>query len=283
MPNTNTKIKVKRSIKNFNDLKNKQEPLSYGEPLFLKSDDSFTYNDILAIGNPSDAKNQDEDISKATIFEGHDINYVGKAVYFNEDNNIVDKNGNLIGTAIINAQRQIADKNNDKKYFLVSIDKSDNHAYYHADEADQLGVFITGNGVMHGAAWNDYAEKRICIDDVKPGQVVCENGDGTLSLSNKKLQKVPYIVSDTFGIIIGEDSDNYIPVAVAGRVLTYVDKKVEVGDVLCAGENGFATPMSPNEVVYFPDRILGVVSEIPDYDTWNNKVDVDNRVWVKIK
>jgi hypothetical protein len=38
-----------------------------------------------------------------------------------------------------------------------------------------------------GAAWNDYAEYRICKDNFKPGQVICENGDDTLSISSTRL------------------------------------------------------------------------------------------------
>jgi hypothetical protein len=37
---------------------------------------------------------------------------------------------------------------------------------------------------IYGAVWNDYAEFRICKDDFKPGQVVLENGDDTLSIAN---------------------------------------------------------------------------------------------------
>ena len=34
-----------------------------------------------------------------------------------------------------------------------------------------------------GACWNDYAEFRKTNEEIKPGTVVCENGDGTLSIS----------------------------------------------------------------------------------------------------
>jgi hypothetical protein len=39
-----------------------------------------------------------------------------------------------------------------------------------------------------GAAWNDYAEYRKCSEKVEPGRCIVENGDGSLSLSTKRLQ-----------------------------------------------------------------------------------------------
>ena len=68
----------------------------------------------------------------------------------------------------------------------------------------------------------------------------------------------------------------------SGRVLVYVDCEVTTGDVVCAGEKGFATKMTRQEIINYPDRILGIVSEIPTYDTWNDK-EVDGRVWITIK
>ena len=40
--------------------------------------------------------------------------------------------------------------------------------------------------------------------------------------------------------------------------------------------------MTRGEVAHYPDRILGIVSEIPTYDTWND-VEINNRVWITIK
>ena len=45
---------------------------------------------------------------------------------------------------------------------------------------------ITDDGVMLGAAWNDYAEFRKS-DEEEAGRVVCENGDGSLSRSVRRL------------------------------------------------------------------------------------------------
>jgi hypothetical protein len=41
--------------------------------------------------------------------------------------------------------------------------------------------------------------------------------------------------------------------------------------------------MSRVEVQEYPDRMIGTVSEIPDYDTWGEgNVPVDGRIWIKV-
>jgi hypothetical protein len=46
------------------------------------------------------------------------------------------------------------------------------------------GEKVKSSYPIYGAVWNDYAEFRICKDDFKPGQVVLENGDDTLSMAS---------------------------------------------------------------------------------------------------
>lgn len=149
-------------------------------------------------------------------------------------------------------------------------------------------VFIKNN-VMQGAAWNDYAEYRNIDEVLKPGRVVKENGDGTLSLATERLSKGCYILSDTFGYTMGLTNNelNY-PVAVAGRVLAYPDKEpfsFEIGAPVCAGENGTVSMMTEEEEMRFPSRIIGIVSEIPTYDIWHgsSEINVNGRIWIKIK
>lgn len=153
--------------------------------------------------------------------------------------------------------------------------------------AGGLGVAgdVYANRVF-GAVWNDYAERRLVDQaDVKCGQVVCEVGDGTLAVSGERLQAVPYVVSDTYGFEIGKREKHTQPVAVAGRVLVYVEGRRQdyhVGDVVCASAEGKASKMTRVEIAQYPDRILGVVSTVPDYDTWADVVKVDGRVWIRV-
>ena len=139
---------------------------------------------------------------------------------------------------------------------------------------------------VYGAVWNDFAEYRTYkYYKPNPGQVVVECGDDTVKLCDHRLSKGAMITSDTAGIVIGQKTKG-IPVAVAGRVLAYTDKPREnfkVGDTVCSGKDGTISKMHWWEKLLFPDRILGVVSCIPNYVVWGTgDIEVNNRIWVKI-
>jgi hypothetical protein len=142
---------------------------------------------------------------------------------------------------------------------------------------------------LYGAVWNDYAEFRICNEDFKPGQVVLENGDDTLSIASQRLQRGCSIVSDTFGFAIGETDDAKCPIAVSGRVLAYPHESREefakhIGWPVCSGPNGTVSIMTEEEEEKYPSRIIGTISAVPDYETWGTgNVEVNNRIWIKIK
>ena len=142
------------------------------------------------------------------------------------------------------------------------------------------------DGTLWGAVWNDYAECRETAD-IEPGRVVCETGKGDLILSTERLQAGANVVSDTFGFIIGETSKAKTPIAVSGRVLAYpLEDRTSyaAGDAVCAGPNGTVSKMTREEIREYPDRILGTVSEIPDYEVWGeNNIIVDGRIWIKVR
>lgn len=144
---------------------------------------------------------------------------------------------------------------------------------------------ITGNTVA-GAIWNDYAEFRSSAT-IEPGRVIVETGNGTLVLATERLQPGGNIVSDTFGFSIGETENCKTPIAVSGRALAYPNEPKEsyqAGDPVCTGPNGTVSKMSREEVREYPDRIIGTVSEIPEYETWGSgNVTVNNRIWIRIK
>lgn len=139
---------------------------------------------------------------------------------------------------------------------------------------------------IYGAVWNDYAEYRKS-ETIEPGRVICENGDDTLSLSKERLQPGANIVSDTYGFAIGETDNAKTPIAVSGRVLvyTYEDRNsYKPGDAVCAAPGGTISKMSREEIMTYPERIVGTVSAIPNYETWGeNNILVDGRIWVKVK
>ena len=181
-----------------------------------------------------------------------------------------------------NSKINITQDNSNNLYVLgVPTDGDGKTISYNSD------IYIDAmNGVLYGAAWNDYAEYRICYDLPEAGRVVCEKGDDTLGLAMERLQPGAYIVSDTFGMAIGKTNLALTPVTVSGRVLAYTWENREnfaPGDPVCAAPNGTVSKMTREEVCEYPDRIIGTVSAVPAYDFWNRTIKVDGRIWIKIK
>lgn len=139
-------------------------------------------------------------------------------------------------------------------------------------------------GVLMGAAWNDYAEyRKFEGDEPQPGRVVCETGHDTVALSQERLQAAPAVVSDTYGFIIGE-KDRTVPVSIGGKVLVYGNEDINsysVGDAFCSGPNGTVSKMSRQEIVNYPDRILGYFVGIPTEQEFNGVL-VNGRFWMRV-
>lgn len=149
-------------------------------------------------------------------------------------------------------------------------------------------IWVEGNSIT-GAVWNDYAEYRES-DCEEFGRVLMENGDDTLSITTDRLQPFAGISSDTWGFCQGETEKAKTPIAVAGRVLAYPYQdrdNYKPGDCVCSAPNGTVDIMTREEVVMYPDRIIGTVSCVPNYETWGSgdrdPVQVDGRIWIKVK
>jgi hypothetical protein len=157
-----------------------------------------------------------------------------------------------------------------------------------------LSNAVTVNGnltatTINGAVYNDYAEYRRAdqwAGPALPGRCVTEAGDGAVRRTARRLEKCPMIVSDTFGFAIGDQAHS-VAVAVAGRALAYTDRprgRFKPGDAVCAGKDGTVSKMRFWERILYPDRMVGVVSEVPDYERWGTgNVRVDGRVWIKVR
>lgn len=310
-----TKILLKRTqelLKSNDEQKDiQQQPITFGEPLFIDNNtayptgsSSIKCNSYLAIGSPLELDSGV--ISNAAIFKGFfDISKADSLVFFKRDREnpnrdrlgLVDETNQPVyaDKLVVDAiQTQSDDINSQYKYYLLcqpdipdtNMDNPDHGSIkkFVMGQDGNAGIYISSTGVLYGAAWNDYAEKRVIKDSVNPGSVVCEVGDGSLISSSERLQVCPYVVSDTFGMVIGNEND--IPVAVSGRALVNIDENdrenISIGDCVCAGPNGKALIMTREEIKEFPDRILGIVTGIPLEETWNG-VDINNRVWIKIK
>ena len=148
-------------------------------------------------------------------------------------------------------------------------------------------VEVNGSGLV-GAVWNDFAEFRNSNTQFNTnmfGHIACEQGNDSVAITTDRLQPMSYIISDTYGFIIGEKTANSIPVAVAGRALvyTYEDRNMfKVGDAVCSAPNGTVSIMTQEEINNHPNCIIGYVSSIPSYDIWGKDIKVNNRIWIKI-
>lgn len=142
---------------------------------------------------------------------------------------------------------------------------------------------------VYGAVWNDYAEYRCTSKNIQPGNVVIETGNGDLKLSDRRLQPGANVVTDTFGFAIGETETHKTPIAVSGRVLAYPYESIEefknnIGSPVCSGPNGTVSIMSTKEERLYPSRIIGTISEIPEYETWGTEnIKVNGRIWIRIR
>lgn len=96
---------------------------------------------------------------------------------------------------------------------------------------------------VYNAVYNDYAEyfERGC-DYIEPGDVIMVDDDGryvkAIGAYNKR---VVGVCSNTYGMCIGgrgdgHDDENFIPVALAGRVSVKVVGKVKLGDLLTTSD-----------------------------------------------
>ena len=95
------------------------------------------------------------------------------------------------------------------------------------------------------------------------------------------------VVSDTFGHSMGICDECQTPIAVAGRVLVCPlgdRNRFHAGMAVCCAPNGTVDIMTREEIRDYPDCIVGIVSEIPQYDTWGtDNIKVNGRIWIKVK
>ena len=151
-------------------------------------------------------------------------------------------------------------------------------------QSGALGTFQAG--AVWGAVWNDYAEFRKA-ESIEPGRCVIEHSSAEMKLSTERLQPGAEIISDTFGFAIGETDECKTPIASSGRVLAYPYEdrnSYPLGAAVCSGPNGTISLMTREEIKEYPERIIGTVSEIPNYEEWGTgKVKVNGRIWIRIR
>lgn len=210
----------------------------------------------------------------------------------------LDKKGRIIEAEdyqyVVDLQMyRMSNRSDLNKAYLLTVNApegSPNYIYSQGSKASQdiyieWGTKEATEPILMGAAWNDYAEYRNQVIQIESGYCVKSNDDGRVERTTERLSICDGVVSDTFGFSIGKTETYKTPLAVSGRVLAYCEGNREdyhAGDVVCASENGKVCKMTREEISQWPDRIVGTVSEIPNYDTWNNKK-INGRIWIKVK
>jgi hypothetical protein len=188
-------------------------------------------------------------------------------------------------------------------YFLGGYDSSPYGGFFVAHYGTPYYVGITNGSFVQsqlwkkgdavtGAVWNDYAECRESKVQ-EAGYVLCETGKDDLVKTIERLQHFAGVSSDTWGFSQGETEKAKTPIAVAGRVLVYPYQdrnNYKPGDCVCAAPGGKVDIMTREEIINYPDRIVGTVSCVPEYDTWGggenadrDPVQVNGRIWIKVR
>ena len=145
---------------------------------------------------------------------------------------------------------------------------------------------------VYNAVFNDYAEFRKA-EVIEGGYCVKETKRGIMKKTSKRLEAGCRLTSDTYGSCMGKTDKAKTPIAVAGRVLAYpyLDRaRFNIGDAVCSGPDGTVDVMTREEIREYPDRIVGIVSEIPKYKTWKGgtkenpePVKVNGRIWIYVR
>lgn len=235
-----------------------------------------------------------EQIGKLTINNTENILYAPVA------SDRVAKAGDIM-TGNLTTPAVLVPKSGDSSVWMTVFYNADNTRGLW-DSASQKSIVRTNDGVtctcdmnfiapsVEGAVFNDYAEYRALKDPIEsyePGYCMTCNRDGKLFRTSSRMQHCEGITSDTFGFSIGRTDEATVPLAVAGRVLVYTSEDPSTyytGQAVCASRGGCVSKMTDSEIAQNPDRIVGVVSEVPTYETWGtNNIKVNGRIWITVK
>ena len=136
------------------------------------------------------------------------------------------------------------------------------------------GVFCRGSFAaykIYNAVFNDYAEGfefDLMAGKPEPGLVYIQTDRGLVKSYKKSDKATIGVYSDTAAMILGSDGlvteinaeGNKIPIGLAGKVKVWVNEKLEIGDKLVSGKNGFAKKANLFDRI-FSRNILGKVLE----------------------
>ena len=137
------------------------------------------------------------------------------------------------------------------------------------------------------SAGNDIAECVTGDAELKAGRIIIFDDNGCTHLTHQRLLPGARVLSDTYATLLGQTAEQAAPVAIAGRVLAYPYQdrsKYHAGMAVCSAPDGTIDIMTREEMVQYPDCIIGIVTEIPNYNSWGpNNIPVDGRIWIMVR
>lgn len=129
---------------------------------------------------------------------------------------------------------------------------------------------------VYGAVGNDFADKLdMGNDGTDPGYVVSYVDGKQVRTTRRGDPAVLGIVSDTNAITAGAQNNRGLPIAVAGFVLVYVDRKYPTGTRLTVDDGGRLTRARARE------KVLATFIDFIRTEEWNG-VKVSGRALVKV-
>ena len=219
--------------------------------------------------------------------------YFNKSIYPTTGVYIYNTNSYLISTTC-----RVCNTNGD-----IELNASTNRGIYERTDTKWIIYLqntddtVRSQYKIYGAVWNDYAEYRIG-NELEAGRCVTESKFGMIR-TTERLQPGCRVTSDTFGFAIGQTETANVPIAVSGRVLVYPYRQPSeypLGAAVCSAPNGTVDIMTREEIMKYPERIIGTVSEVPNYDIWYGgslkteetkeelvPIEVKGRIWIYVK
>lgn len=142
-------------------------------------------------------------------------------------------------------------------------------------------------GRVFNAVWNDLADSIEVDCEVEPGYCYSFNGKNYLKTDKYADNNFIGIHSDTAGFIIGQKGKGIeLKVAVAGFVLAHVDDTYKPGTPLTTTRSGYLTKANIFTRIFHPERVIATFWKNETEKYWgpeNNKIEVRNRKWIKIR
>jgi hypothetical protein len=179
--------------------------------------------------------------------------------------------------------------NNSRFYFQNSAADNLAIAWHSSQSAPEQTPAIHGrltSGKVYNTIYNDVAdffelENEI---DIEYGKVYVYEDNGNVRKSKEYCEMgILGIATDTYGFGVGHKSNKkQIPISVAGYVLAFVDKPYPSGTPLTSILDGQLTEMKREDVMKYPERIIGTFIKIEPKEEWN-EILVNGRCWVKVK